>query len=130
MTDPLLNYFLLLNMISLLFFLFSLCSSIVMFIVLHVKQKRSPKFKKRRGRTNLKINLKIHHMVGLTFIKEALNKLSMTKKSLLNSVGTITPPTPTFDPRHSRNHGSTLPTPPRLFSKLYDTVWSNPKQHN
>ena len=52
MTDPLLNSCLLLNMISLLFFLFSLHSPIAMFIVLHVKQKRSPNIKIKTRENN------------------------------------------------------------------------------
>ena len=81
MNDSLPNYFLLLNMIFFslpLYFLllhsfFSLCYML--------SRRDNHNFEKRRGRTNLKINLKMHYtQISFIWIIEGRNKLSMAKK--------------------------------------------------
>ena len=61
------------------------------FLLLHsffhcfmLNKRDNHNFKKRRGRTNLRINLKMHYtQVSFIWVKEGRGKLSMAKKSCI-----------------------------------------------
>ena len=62
---------------------YSLSALLQLFSLFSMLSKRdNHNLKKKRGKTNLRINLNIHHtQVSFIWIRETQNKLSMTKKS-------------------------------------------------